>query len=255
MSSEREFQIKSLTQLSFPKSGYPKCDLTGARAAVELITPYVTIYYASYELAENAWFGIVKKIDHLIAPLKEEAPIVGTQEERARRLKLIETSKRSLIEYCLSESSNLMSMEKYQLAIPAAVQALKYCEELDGEKSLSIVEPNLHLGQAFLGVKEFSKALENLSLARWIILNNDNCSFKTRSRLHMLLGRVLTAQGSFEEAKNEYSEAIYYSSCYSGAEAVPTSMGYFRLGDVFLAQSSVDPGLGKSIHSFVFKRT
>ena len=111
-----------------------------------------------------------------MSPLIQPAPIVGTQEERNRRANNIVLSKRSLIEFCLNESSNLLSVHKYKLAFPAAIQALKFCKEVDGEKSVSMVEPYLQLSQASLGLKQLNKAEEYLSLARWIVLNSENCS-------------------------------------------------------------------------------
>lgn len=128
--------------------------------------------------------------------LEQQTEVIGTNIERNRYDKEVNESKKSLIHYCLTESSKSMSIENFSLAIPSAILALKYCKELHGEKSIEIVEPNLHLGQAFLSIKEYPKALEYLSLARWIVLNSEECSSKTRSRLHMLLGRVHTAQGT-----------------------------------------------------------
>lgn len=148
-----------------------------------------------------------------------------------------------MIEFCLHESSKLMSVEKFSLAIPGAVHALKYAKDLDGEKSISVVEPNLHLGQAFLGLKEYSKALENLSLARWIVLNTPDCSNMTRSRLHMLFGRVLAAQGNFMQAKEEFASSVYSAAHEGGPETIATSMGFFRLGDIFLAEANVESAL------------
>jgi tetratricopeptide (TPR) repeat protein len=152
-------------------------------------------------------------------------------------------SKRSLIEFCLNESSNLLSVHKYKLAFPAAILALKFCKEVDGEKSVSMVEPYLQLSQASLGLKQLNKAEEYLSLARWIVLNNVNCSDVVQSRLYMLKGRVSTALGNFEAAKPDFADAIYHASRVYGAESIVSSIGYFRLGDVFLAQGNVECAL------------
>jgi tetratricopeptide (TPR) repeat protein len=238
-----EYKIQRLNLLAFPRNGIPVCELTGERANVELVTQFITLYYISEELAEQAWLGIIKKIAHLLSPLVQPAPIVGTQEERNRRANNIVLSKRSLIEFCLTESSNLLSVQKYQLAFPAAIQALKFCKEVDGERSVTMVEPYLQLSQASLGLKEFSKAEEYLALARWIVLNTPECSDKTRSRLHMLKGRVGTAEGNFDAAKPDFADGIYYASRCYGAESIVTSIGYFRLGDVFLAQGNVECAL------------
>mmetsp|Transcript_2991 Transcript_2991/g.5094 ORF Transcript_2991/g.5094 Transcript_2991/m.5094 type:complete len:404 (+) Transcript_2991:50-1261(+) len=238
-----EYKIQRLNLLAFPRDSNPVCELTGDRANVELVTPYLTLYYVSEELAEQAWNGIIKKIAHLLSPLIQPAPIVGTQEERNRRVNNIVMSKRSLIEFCLNESSNLLSIHKYQLAFPAAIQALKFCKEVDGEKSVSMVEPYLQLSQASLGLQQLNKAEEYLSLARWIVLNSENCSDFVQSRLYMLKGRVSTALGHFEDAKPDFADAVYHASRCYGAESIVSSIGYFRLGDVFLAQGNVECAL------------
>jgi tetratricopeptide (TPR) repeat protein len=194
-------------------------------------------------MAESAWFGIMKKIAHLLAPLILDAPIVGTAEERERRAKTTILSKRSLQEFCLVEASNLLSVQKYQLAIPAASQALKFSKEVEGERSLAVVEPYLILAQASLGLKNINKAEEYLALARWIVLNSAECPDLVRARMYMLMGRVCTGQGKFEEAKPEFGNCIYYTSRCVGAESVSVSMGYFRLGDVFLAQGNIECAL------------
>jgi tetratricopeptide (TPR) repeat protein len=136
-----------------------------------------------------------------------------------------------------------LSLQKYQLAFPAAIQALKFCKEIDGENALSLVEPYLHLSQAALGMRQLNKAEEFLALARWIVLNHDDCSDKIRSRLYTLKGRVGTAEGNFENAKEDYAQAIYYGSKCYGAESIVTSLGFYRLGDVFLAQGNMECAL------------
>ncbi len=195
------------------------------------------------DLAEQAWQGIVKKIAHLLSPLLNPVPVVGTQEERTRRATNTILSKRTLVEFCLAESATQLSQQKYQFAFPAAIQALKFCKELDGEKSLSLVEPYLQLSQAVLGMNQLNKAEEYLALARWIVLNGTDCSDHIRSKLYMLKGRLCTAQGNFAAAKEDYAQGIYYASKCYGAESIATALGFYRLGDVFLAQGEMEPAL------------
>lgn len=241
LSEGEEYRIRPINMLALRE--IPRCELTGARANVELITRDCTMFYASEELAEQSWFGIMKKISHLLAPLVQAAPIVGTAEERDRRAKTTILSKRSLSEFCLVEASNLLSVQKFQLAVPAACQALRFSSEIDGERSLAVVEPYLILAQSYLGLKNVSRAEEYLALARWIVLNSSDCSDVCRARMHMLMGRVNTSLGKFEEAKPEFSSCIYYMSKCAGAESIAASLGYFRLGDVFLAQGNVECAL------------
>ena len=96
----------------------------------------------------------------MLSPLMSGAPIVGTHEERIRRSKNIDLSKRSLVEYCLAEASTLLSSSKFQLAIPGAIQALKFSKEIFGEMSVEVVEPYLILAQACLGMQSTRQAEE-----------------------------------------------------------------------------------------------
>lgn len=240
---EVEYEVKKLNLLAFPRDVFPICEMTGGHATVQLVTQFGQLYYASEEYAEQAWFGIIKKIAHLLPPLMIPVPVVGTQEERFRRANNLIASKRLLVDFCLSETSNLLSVQKYQLAVPAALQALKFCRQIDGTKNMSSVEPFLQLAQAFLGLRELKKAEEYLAQARWIVLNVDNCNDKTRSKLHLLMGRVSATQGDFNGAKVEFAKGIFFASKCYGAEAIATSMGYFRLGEVFLAQDQLEIAL------------
>ena len=224
--------------LSFPTDVIPKCELTGVNANYQLICSDCTLYYASEQLAEQAWYGIIGKISHLLGPLMAPAPMIGSKDERAKRANSIVYSKRHLIDFCLGESSTFLSVKKYQLAIPAASQALRFSRELDGDTSILLVEPYLQLAQASFGLRRYKQCQEYLALAQWIVLNSEECADITRSRLHQLCGRLNATQGEFTAAKEDYSKAIYYSSRCFGAESIATSIGYFRLGDVFMALSS-----------------
>jgi len=128
MGDAPEYTIQRLNLLAFPRNQNPRCEITDERANVELVTPHLTLYYLNEDLAEQAWQGIIRKISHLLAPLLQPLPLVGTQEERIRRVTNTALSKRSLIEYCLAESATLLSTQKYNLAFPAAIQALKFVE-------------------------------------------------------------------------------------------------------------------------------
>ena len=244
MTTEAEYKLIKLDPLAYPKDYHPHCELTGQNAAVQLITPEgFTLNYSSKEVAEQCWNGIIKKIVHLLSPLLSPAPIVGTQEERNKRDASLVLSKRSLIDFCLAEASNLLSVQRFALAVPASTQALKFCREVDGDKSVTVIEPYLQLAQAYLGLNEHGKAEEFLSLARWIAMSSKDCSDGTRYRLHMLMGRVGTARGNFESAKRDYAASVYYSACSFGAESIASSLGYFRLGEVFLGQGNMESAL------------
>jgi tetratricopeptide (TPR) repeat protein len=170
---------------------------------------------------------------------------IGSKDDRAKRAHNILYNKRNLVDFCLAESSNFISVQKYQLAIPAASQALKFSRELDGDTSVLLVEPYLQLALASYGLLRLKECEEYLALAQWIVLNSEDCTDLTRSRLFQLMGRLSFTRGIYDKAKCEFSKAIYYSSRVFGAESVSTSIGYFRLGEVFLS-------LGNSENGFSF---
>lgn len=238
-----ECTIQKLNLLAFPRSFTPICELTGEHANIELVTPHITLYYVSEAAARQAWEGIIKKIAHLLPPLRSDPPIIGTADERESRAKHILSSKKSIIDFCLSESTAWISKQRYDLAVPAATQALKLSKEVNGELSIEVVEPMLQLSQAYLGLNQLRQAEEYLALARWNILNSESCPDKVMSRMHILLGRVLTAQGNFTSAKDELAQGVYFSSRTYGAESVPTAIGYYLLGDIFLAQGVKESAL------------
>jgi hypothetical protein len=85
-------RIEALNRLAFPKGQNPVCETTGLAATVQCVTPHVTLYYATTEHAEQAWRGIMRKIGPLIGPLRNPAPIVGSKEDRERKLQVVEAS-------------------------------------------------------------------------------------------------------------------------------------------------------------------
>ena len=171
------------------------------------------------------------------------APIVGTHEERVRRANNVSLSKRSLIEFCMSEAAKLLSTKKYKLAIPAAIQALKFSKDVDGDNAVSTVDPYLYLAESFLGLNQISQAEEYLSFARWIVLNSTGFSDRTASKLFQLLGRINFARANYDGAKKDFAQGIFFSSRHSGAESIPTSLTYYSLGEVFLTQGNIEHAL------------
>lgn len=54
---KKGYRIEALNRLSYPKGKLPKCDMSGHPATVALVTPSITLYYATEEQAEQAWYG------------------------------------------------------------------------------------------------------------------------------------------------------------------------------------------------------
>lgn len=66
--------------------------------------------------------GIMHKISPLVGPLRATPPIIGSEEERARREYTVQMSKRGLIDLCQQEASRFLVQGRYDLAVPGAIQ-------------------------------------------------------------------------------------------------------------------------------------
>lgn len=66
--------------------------------------------------------GIMHKISPLIGPLRATPPIIGSEEERAKREYTVQMSKRALIDLCQQEASKFLVQGRYDLAVPGAIQ-------------------------------------------------------------------------------------------------------------------------------------
>ncbi|GMH87027.1 hypothetical protein TrVE_jg13489 [Triparma verrucosa] len=240
---ESDYYIEPLNVLSFPKGKAPKCELTGYPATCKLQSPEITLFYATREHAEQAWHGIINKIAGLLGPLRSNAVIVGSEEDRAKREYTVNMSKRALIDLCQQEASKMLVNQQYSLAIPGAIQALAFLKDIYGDGSIESVPPYLLLAEANLGLSKFQQCEEFLSLANWSILKNPNCSDAIRSQLHRNFGKLYTAQDKLDEALKELAKDIYHSSLEVGPEHIDTSGGFFHMANIFYIQNKIDNAL------------
>ena len=185
----------------------------------------------------------MSKIAALLGPLRSNAIIVGSQEDRAKREYTINTSKRALIDLCQQEASKMLVNQQFSLAIPGAVQALAFLKDIYGDGSIESVPPYLLLAEANLGLEKFQQCEEFLSLANWSILKNPNCSDAIRSQLHRNFGKLYTAQDKLDEALKELAKDVYHSSLEVGPEHVDTSGGFFHMANIFYIQNKIDNAL------------
>jgi len=242
-SEQIEFRIERLNPLSCPKGESFSCELTGLPATVQLVTPYLTLFYATREHAEQAWEGIISKIAPILGPLRREPPIIGSEEERARRANTLLMSKRALIDLTKNEASKYLVRGQFELAIPGALQALRFSHELFGERSIELVPSYLLLAEANLGLKRNKQAEEFLSLANWSVLKHPDCSNAIRSQLHRNFGKLYASQGRYQDALQQLSSDVYYSSLEIGPEHVDTAGGFYHMANIFYAQNRIENAL------------
>ncbi len=112
---------------------------------------------------------------------------MGSEEERARRERTLQVSKKALVDLTKNVSQKFLVQRMFDLAIPAALEALRFSHQLYGEKNIELVPAYLLLAEANLGLGKFNQAEQFLSLANWSVLNTPDCSNVIRSQVIMCL--------------------------------------------------------------------
>eukprot|EP00514_Thraustochytrium_sp_LLF1b_P008738 CAMPEP_0184555606 /NCGR_PEP_ID=MMETSP0199_2-20130426/37880_1 /TAXON_ID=1112570 /ORGANISM="Thraustochytrium sp., Strain LLF1b" /LENGTH=116 /DNA_ID=CAMNT_0026951973 /DNA_START=31 /DNA_END=377 /DNA_ORIENTATION=- len=97
-SQVKGYHIEALNHLSAPKGIKYTCELTNTPASVKLVTPYMSLYYASKADAIVSWEGIMHKLLPLLSQLRAKPTIIGSEEERQKREYALIMSKRALID-------------------------------------------------------------------------------------------------------------------------------------------------------------
>jgi len=72
------YKIDKLNPLAFPKGMDLRCELTGKPALVSLVSPFLSIHFASRELATHAWEGVIRKVAHVLGPLLTPPPLASS---------------------------------------------------------------------------------------------------------------------------------------------------------------------------------
>ena len=73
------YRIEPVNMLAQPKEVRLRCEVTGAPATIQMITPYITMYFGSTQDAEIAWTGILHKILPLLGPIRTKPAVIGSE--------------------------------------------------------------------------------------------------------------------------------------------------------------------------------
>jgi len=231
-----------LNPLSHPKGVKYLCELCGKTAYLQCQHCRVT-YYCSKEHQGIDWNGIHAKICQLLAPLRTPPTMLGSEEERTRKKKLERMNQFSLMELTRQEALKLLHEGHFDLAIPAALQSLRFSIDYFGQNSIDLVPSYLLLGEACVGLSRYKQAEEYLSLAKWAVLKQPSCSNSLKSNLYRNFGKLYGSQGKFKDALYQLANDIYFSSLDNGPEHIATVGGYFYMGNVFMQHDNTSAGL------------
>ena len=189
------------------------------------------------------WFGIHEKICQLLGALRTLRPTLGSEDERQRRNLTVQMSQHALIDLSKNEAQKHLVMGQYELAIPGALQSLRFSMEVYGSGRIELVPAYLLLAESNLGLKRYKVAEEFLLYANWSVLKNQDCSNELKSQLYRNFGKLYASQGRFDDALKQLALDVYYSSLESGPEHIDTAGGYFYLADTFLSRGSLEHAL------------
>lgn len=149
-----------------------------------------------------------------------------------------------IVHNCKNESQKHLVMGQYELAIPGALQSLRFSMEVYGSGRIELVPAYLLLAESNLGLKRYKVAEEFLLYANWSVLKNPECSNELKSQLYRNFGKLYASQGRFNDALKQLALDVYYSSLESGPEHIDTAGGYFYMADVFFSSppsANADP--------------
>lgn len=215
------------------------CELCGKAACLACTHCRVT-YYCGKEHQSVDWFGIHEKICQLLGALRTLRPTLGSEDERQRRLLTVNMSQHALIDLCKSEAQKNLASSQFELAIPGALQSLRFSMDVYGAGHIELVPAYLLLAEANLGLERYKIAEEFLIYANWIILKNADSSNQLKAQLYRNFGRLYAAQQRYDDALRQLAYGVYYSSLDSGPEHIYTSHGYYQMARVFMLRQDVE---------------
>uniref|UniRef100_A0A7S1EZU0 Uncharacterized protein n=1 Tax=Noctiluca scintillans TaxID=2966 RepID=A0A7S1EZU0_NOCSC len=225
-----------IAQLSRPKGVDFKCEITGAPATLRCSE--CPVYFDTQEHFDVWWRGIGHSIARDLVVLRQPAKMIGSEEDRTKREDELSAIRKELLELCTETAQKFLVQGKYELAVPGALQALKFAIEIHGKEAVELVAAYLLLAEANLGLRRLKIAEEFLSLANWNILKHPGSSMM--SHLQRNFGRLYAAQQRYNEALNAFATDIYYSSQEFGPENIRSAPSYFHMGRVFQSHQKLD---------------
>ncbi|XP_048580934.1 zinc finger MYND domain-containing protein 12 [Nematostella vectensis] len=231
--------MNTINPLANPKGVKLVCELCQKPAFVQCTDCRVT-YYCGPEHQRADWLGIHEKICQLLMALRSPIPFLGSEDERQHRKQQQIIRQKQMIDLCRTEGQKLLFEGKYDRAVPAALQSLKFSIDIYGLSSIELVPSYLILGEASIGLGKLSQAEEYLAQAEWTALKTPGCDNAIKSRLYRNLGLLNAAKGNFSDALTLLADDIYHSSLQHGTDDIHTSGGYFHMANVFNRQNKLD---------------
>ena len=223
-----------INPLSVAKGHAHTCELCSQPATILCSTCRVT-YYCSASHQQTDRLSIHTKICSLLGALRSLRPTLGSEDERNKRQLTITLSHHALIDLTRAEAVKHLTNNNHLLAIPAALQSLRFAVQVYGKSRLELVPSYLLLAEGNLGLGRLKAAEEYLLYAHWaVVQSGERCAEAMQAELHRQFGLLYVKQGKLHEAIKSYAHDIYHSSLEYGPEHIETSVGIFHMGSTFL---------------------
>jgi len=227
-----------INQLARPKGTKYECEVCGKPAALKCSE--CPSFYCTQEHFDIDWRGIRNLIAKDIEVLRERPKAIGSEVERDRRAEELMGIRKELLQLCTETAQKFLVQGNYELAVPGALQSLKFAMEVYGNEASELVPSYLLLAEANLGLRRLKIAEEFLSLANWNLLKHPQSGSSMMSNLQRNFGRLYAAQQRYREALQAFATDIYHSSLEFGPENIRSAPSYFHMGRVFQSHEKSD---------------
>lgn len=181
----------------------------------------------------NDYYGIHKLICTQLIPLRNPDAALGSEEERAEQNRLLQKQRVELLRISQQQAYKFLFEGQFALAIPAALQSLRFSMQISGSDSIDLVPSYLILGEASIGLKKYIEAEDYLSLAKWAILKAQNAENTLLAKLHRNFGQLYAAQELYDKALYQLALDVYHSSLATNPEDITVTSGYYQMGMIF----------------------
>lgn len=155
--------------------------------------------------------GIHSKLCPFLPSLRGAPRAVKSDEERLERERRLHQLQLELLEICTTETKKNLFQSQFSLAIPAALQSLRFAMQIYGKDAVDLVPSYLLLAESSIGLNHFAQAEDYLSMAKWAVMKSSRKEYAIQAQLSRSLGQLYLSQNKIDQALVQFSEDVYFS--------------------------------------------
>eukprot|EP00667_Euglena_gracilis_P017311 EG_transcript_18239 len=189
------------------------------------------------------WNALEAKFQELHSMLNAPSYGLNASLARQKQKEEVQASMELLLEMAQNEARRLLMEGNTQGSVEGGLRTLKLKEAYYGSGSLQLVPSYFHLARTNQYLDKFKQAEEFLSLAQWTLLKHPDAPVALRAELHQTFGLLYASASKLDLALKHLAQATYFLTVLNGPNHILTAFGYFDLGNVFAAKSSMDSAM------------